>query len=226
MTGDEILSTVGSTTSGISDDGISSFKSDGISGEEIFLRFIVSLDRNRTIRRSGKSEDFIICLSFGLSKDRINGIAIFGRAGYEIFGVWISLILKCDDLLRAIIFRNGVSGNARVAIFGDQMLGISKYGILRDENNDFLTLGFSTDGILDNSMSGKTGDGISSDSGFCLAANLVFVVKGTVGSTVLLLRFVIFATALTVLLVLVALLVSQTSIWWLFSNSDVSVIIH
>jgi hypothetical protein len=42
----------------------------------------------------------------------------------------------------------------------------------------------------------------------------------------LLLRFVIFATALTVLLVLVALLVSQTSIWWLFSNSDVSVIIH
>jgi hypothetical protein len=105
-----------------------------------------------------------------------------------------------------------VSGNARVAIFGDQMLGISKYGILRDENNDFLTLGFSTDGILDNSMSGKTGDGISSDSGFCLAANLVFVVKGTVGSAVLLLRFVIFATALTVLLVLVALLVSQTSI--------------
>jgi len=33
-----------------------------------------------------------------------------------------------------------MSGNAGVAIFGDQMLGISKDGMLRDENNDFLTL--------------------------------------------------------------------------------------
>jgi hypothetical protein len=86
MTGEEILSTVGSTTSGISGDGISGFKSDGISSEEIFLRFMVGLDRNRTVRRSGKSGDFIISLNFGFSRDWINGIAIFGRAGYEIFG--------------------------------------------------------------------------------------------------------------------------------------------
>jgi hypothetical protein len=87
MTGDQILSTVSSTTSGVSGDGISGFKGDGISGEEIFLRFVVGLNRNRTVRRSGKSRDFIISLNFGLSRDWINGIAIFGRAGYEIFGV-------------------------------------------------------------------------------------------------------------------------------------------
>ncbi len=154
--------------------------------------------------------------------DRMNGLSGISSSGKEIFPMFSLFegIITDDGVLGDGFigsgisgeFRVGISGNAGDAIFGDEMFSVSKDEILRWDNG-FLNLSLSIDGSFDNWISGKTRDVIPSDSGFCLATNMVFVVEGRV----LLFRFFIIAFALKVLLI---------SIWSLFSNSGFPVIMH
>ncbi len=163
--------------------------------------------------------------------DRMNGLSGICISGKEIFPMFSLFegIINDDGVLNdgligsgiSVKFIVGIAINAGDAIFGDEIFCVSKDEILRWDNG-FLNLSLSIDGSFGNWISGKTRDVIPSDSGFCLAANVVFVVE----KRVLLFRFFIIAFALTVLLIWVELFVAQISIWSLFSNSSFPVIMH